>query len=135
LPVRRRTLVLLLGVVGLGAFSLHACSRYGDDIDAVKTAESVIPGQSNEVLAINIAGARGKIEWEAAPAPQYENPDIIAVTAVIRRISSGGKRHQVDLMFIHNRQTRKVAFEGALIDGQKQDLLSGALNLFLLQLE
>jgi hypothetical protein len=135
LAVKRRTLVLLLGVIVLGAVSLYACNRYADDIDAVKQAESIVPGQSNEVLAINIAGARSSIAWQAGPAPKYQNPEIVAVTAVIKRVSGNGNKHEVDLMFIHNRQTRKVAFDGALVDGKPQDLMSGALSLFLMQLE
>jgi hypothetical protein len=136
LAVKRRTLVLLLGiVVGLGAVSLYACNRYADDIDAVKQAESVVPGQTNEVLAINIAGARSSIDWQAGPAPKYDNPEIVGVTAVIKRTSGNGNKHQVDLMFIHNRQTEKVAFDGAVVDGKPQNLVSGAMSLFLMQLE
>jgi hypothetical protein len=136
LAVKRRTLVLLLGiVVGLGAVSLYACNRYADDIDAVKQAESIVPGQTNEVLAINIAGARSSIDWQAGPAPKYDNPDIVGVTAVIKRTSGNGNKHRVDLMFIHNRQTKKVAFDGAIVDGKPQDLVSGAMSLFLMQLE
>ena len=136
MAVKRRTLVLLLGiVVGLGAVSLYACNRYADDIDAVKQAESVVPGQTNEVLAINIAGARSSIDWQAGPAPKYDNPEIVGVTAVIKRTSGNGNKHQVDLMFIHNRQTEKVAFDGAVVDGKPQNLVSEAMSLFLMQLE
>ena len=136
MAVKRRTLVLLLGVVvGLGAVSLYACNRYADDIDAVKQAESIVPGQTNEVLAINIAGARSSIDWQAGPAPKYDNPDIVGVTAVIKRTSGNGNKHRVDLMYIHNRQTKKVAFDGAVVDGKPQDLVSGAMSLFLMQLE
>ncbi len=95
----------------------------------------MIPGQTNEVLAINVAGARSSIDWQAGPAPKYDNPEIISVTAVIKRTSGNGNKHRVELMYIHNRQTKKVAFEGALIDGKPQDLVSGAMSLFLMQLE
>ncbi len=127
-------LLLLLCTVGVG---FTACNRYGDDIDAVKTAESVVPGKSNEVLAIDIAGARGTIEWQGGAAPQYQSDDIVGVTAVIKRVSANGNRHQIDLQFIHNRQTKRVAFDGLLLDGKKQDLVSGVLGLgrFMLQLE
>ena len=125
-------LVLLFCAVGVG---FTACNRYGDDIDAVKTAQTVIPGKTNEVLAIDIAGARGTVEWAGGPAPQYQSDDIVGVTATIKRVSATGNRHQIELDFIHNRQTKKVAFDGALVDGKKQDLVSGALNLFMMQLE
>jgi len=125
-------LLLLLCAVGVG---FAACNRYGDDIDAVKTASSVVPGKTNEVLAIDIAGARGTIEWQGGLAPQYQSDDIVGVTAVIKRVSATGNRHQIDLQFIHNRQTKKVAFDGAVVDGKKQDLVSGALSLFMMQLE
>ena len=132
---KRRTLVLLLAAIGFGAAALAACDRYADDIDAVKVAESVVPGKTNEVLTIDIAGARGTVEWNGGPAPQYESPDIVAVAAVIKRIGASGKRHVVELDFVHNRQTKRVAFDGAKLDGQKQDLVTGAMNMFLMQLE
>ena len=136
MPVRRRTLVLLLGVAALGGVAtLYACNRYADDIDAVKQAQSIVPGQNNEVLAMNIAGARSSIDWQAGPSPKYDNPDIIGVTAVIQRTSGNGNKHRVELIYIHNRQTKKVALDGVLVDGKPQDLVSGAMNLFLLQLE
>jgi hypothetical protein len=125
-------LVLLFCAIGVG---LVACDHYGDDVDAVKTAETVVPGKTNEVLAIDIAGARGTIEWQGGPAPQYQSDDIVGVTAVIKRVSATGNRHQIELDFIHNRQTKKVGFDGVLVDGKKQDLVSGAFNLFMLQLK
>ncbi len=54
---------------------------------------------------------------------------------MIKRISGNGNKHEVALEFINNRQTKKVAFDGAIVDGKKQDMLSGALALFLMQLE
>ena len=54
---------------------------------------------------------------------------------MIKRISGNGNRHEVELDFINNRQTKKVAFDGAVVDGKKQDMLSGALSVFLMQLE
>jgi hypothetical protein len=125
-------LLLLLCAVGVG---FAACNRYGDDIDAVKTTDTVIPGKTNEVLAIDIAGARGTVEWQGQPAPQYQSEQIVGVTAVIKRVSATGNRHQIELDFVHNRQTKKVGFDGVLVDGKKQDLVSGAFNLFMLQLE
>jgi hypothetical protein len=129
-----RRLVLALAICA-SSVGLAACDRYGDDIDAVKTADSIVPGKSNEVLAIDIAGARGTVEWSGQEAPQYQSGQIVGVAAVIKRVSGNGNRHQVELDFIHNRQTKKVAFDGALVDGKKQDLVSGALNLFMMQLE
>ena len=125
---------LVRGVL-LSLLLLAGCDRYADDVEAVKAADTVVPGKSNEVLAIDVAGARGTIVWQAGPAPQYESPDIVGVQAVIKRIGATGKRHEVELDFVHNRQTKKVAFDGAKVDGQKQDLISGALSLFLMQLE
>jgi len=128
-PVR---LALIL-VVAVAA--LTGCDRYADDIDTVKRAEAVIPGKTNEVLAVEIAGARGTVDWKGGPAPKYESADIVGVQAVIKRISANGNRHEIELDFINNRQTKKVAFDGAIVDGKKQDMLTGALSLFLMQLE
>jgi len=126
----RLALILVVAVAALAG-----CDRYADDIDTVKRAESVIPGKTNEVLAVEIAGARGTVEWKGGPAPKYESADIVGVQAVIKRISANGNRHEIELDFINNRQTKKVAFDGAIVDGKKQDMLTGALSLFLMQLE
>jgi hypothetical protein len=128
-----RARLALIVIVAVAA--LTGCNRYGDDIDAVKVADSIIPGKSNDVVAVEIAGARGVVQWNAGPAPKYESDDIVGVQAVIKRISGNGNRHEIELDFIHNRQTKKVAFDGAIVDGKKQDMLSGALTLFLMQLE
>ena len=125
----------LAWIVIVAVAALGGCNRYGDDIDAVKLAESIIPGKTNDVVAVEIAGARGTVEWTGGPAPKYESDDIVGVQAVIKRISGNGNRHEIELDFIHNRQTKKVAFDGAVVDGKKQDMLSGALTLFLMQLE
>jgi hypothetical protein len=126
----RLALILVVAVA-----ALTGCDRYADDIDAVKRADSVIPGKTNDVLAVEIAGARGTVEWKGGPAPKYESDDIVSVQTVIKRISGNGNRHEVVLEYINNRQTKKVAFDGAIVDGKKQDILSGALALFLMQLE
>ena len=123
----------LFVVVAVAA--LTGCDRYADDIDTVKRAESVIPGKNNEALAVEIAGARGTVEWKGGPAPKYASSDIVGVQAVIKRFSGNGNKHEVELDFINNRQTKKVAFDGAVVDGKKQDMLSGALAFFLMQLE
>ena len=132
---RRLVPGVLLTLVLLALVPLAGCDRYADDVDAVKTAETVVPGKSNQILAIDIAGARGTVEWHGGPATQYESADIVGVQVVIKRIGATGKRHEIELDFVHNRQTKKVGFDGAKVDGQKQDLISGAMSLFLMQLE
>jgi hypothetical protein len=116
---------------------LAACGEsYGPDIAAVKAAETV-PGTANDKLVDELAGARGKVTWEGGPAdPRYkDNPAIVAVNATIERTTRLGERRVIRLQFIHNRQTRQVALDGMLVDGQPQDLVAGALNLMLLQLQ
>ena len=81
---------------------------------------------------MDLAGARASIDWSAEQAKQYDNDDIIAVTAEINRIGQAGQRSKVELVYLHNRQTKKVAFKELRLNGQRQDLLSGALNLLLL---
>jgi hypothetical protein len=41
----------------------------------------------------------------------------------------------VVLEYLNNGQTRKIALERVLVDGQPQGLVSGMLNLLLMQLE
>jgi hypothetical protein len=129
--VRSRLVLAVFVVVA----ALTGCDRYADDVDTVKHAESIVPGKNNEAIAAEIAGARGTVEWKGGPAPKYESADIVGVQAVVKRISANGNKHEVELDFINNRQTKKVAFDGAVVDGKKQDMLSGALAVFLMQLE
>ncbi len=125
--VRRSILILPLA----GALALVGCDSYESDIAAVKRAKTV-PGQTNEELVMDLAGARASIEWTAERSQVYDNDDIIAVIATIHRLGQQGRRSKVDLVYIHNRQTQKISFEELRLNGQRQDLLSGALNLFLL---
>ena len=114
---------------------LAACGGYGSDIDAVKQAEAT-PGQTNEAWVNTIAGARGHVDWSAGKAAAYNNSDIIEVVATIDKpaVNDGGP-HKIELHFIHNRQTEKVALDSVVVDGKSQGLLGGALNLLLLQLQ
>jgi hypothetical protein len=125
--VRRFILILPLA----GTLALLGCDSYKSDIAAVKQAKT-LPGRTNEELVMDLAGARASIEWTAEPSKLYDNDDIIAVTATINRLGQQGQRSKVDLAYIHNRQTKKVSFEELRLNGQRQDLLSGGVNLMLL---
>ena len=127
------------GVLALAAAAamLAGCGAdYGADVEAVKQAETV-PGTANGKLVDELAGARGKVTWAGgkAEARSQDNPAIVAVTATIERLTRLGEKRSIVLQFIHNRQTRQVALDGMLVDGKPQDLLAGALNLMLLQLQ
>jgi hypothetical protein len=115
---------------------LAACGENFDaDIEAVRAARS-ITDDTNDELAREIAGARGQVEWIGSRFEKYEdNEFIVGVTARIERTTRAGAKRLVELQFIRNRQTDRVAFEQVRIDGRPQDLIGGALNLLLLQLE
>ena len=113
---------------------LAACGSYGSDIAAVKKAEAT-PGTTNEAWVNDIAGARGHVEWSAGKVASHNNDDIVEVVASIDRPSANGGSHKIELHFIHNRQTDKVALDNVTVDGKSQGLLGGALNLLLLQLQ
>jgi hypothetical protein len=113
---------------------LAACSSYDSDIAAVKNAEAT-PGQTNEAWVNTIAGARGHVDWSAGKAAAYNNSDIVEVIATIDKPAATGGNHKIELHFIHNRQTEKVALDNVVVDGKSQGLLGGALNLLLLQLQ
>jgi len=125
--VRRCILMVPLA----GTLALLGCDSYKSDIAAVKRAQT-LPGETNEELVLDLAGERAHVEWTAERSKVYDNDDIIAVTAEIDRLGQFGQRSKVDLVYIHNRQTKKVDFYELRLNGQRQDLLSGALNLMLL---
>lgn len=125
----------VIATVALALPAVTACDSYKEDVATVQQAESIVPGRSNDALAREIAGARGGVKWEGAKAERYNNDAIVLVTANIDRVGQSGADHKIALEFINNRETRKVAFEQAFIDGKPQSLLGGALTLFLLQLD
>jgi hypothetical protein len=130
-----RHLLRLLVVVALAGGLAAACDSYKDDIAAVKAAETT-GGTTNEDFANQIAGARGKVTWAASKPEAYkDNPDIVMVTATIEKTTTSGAKRVVVLEYLNNRQTKKVALERVLVDGQPQGLVSGMLNLLLMQLE
>ena len=127
----RRVLVLAVTLV----LMLAACGGFQEDMDVVK--QSTVPtGIANEELTRQLAGARGKVAWSAERPEKYkDNEHIVLVRATIDRIGRSGAEHQVVLDWIHNRQTRKVDLERMLVDGEEKDLVGGALQLLLLQLD
>jgi hypothetical protein len=130
-----RNLIRILAIVLLAGGILAACDSYEDDIAAVKAAETT-SGGTNEDFANQLAGARGKVTWAASEPEAYkDNPDIVMVTATIEKTATSGAKRVVVLEYLNNGQTRKIALERVLVDGQPQGLVSGMLNLLLLQLE
>jgi hypothetical protein len=126
---------LSAGLFLSAALALAGCDRYADDIAAVKQAQ-VLGDTTGEKLCTDLAGARGSFEWAAGKSETYrDNPDIVQVTCKVTRATSSGAVRHVDLEFIHNRQTRKVALDRVLIDGQEQNIVSGMINLLLMQLQ
>ncbi|MES1153044.1 MAG: hypothetical protein ABUL54_14170, partial [Dongia sp.] len=107
--VRGALLILLCAVVGV----FTACDRYSDDVQAVRAASSIVPGMSNDVVMITIAGARGQVDWEASRG----DGDNVIVAVFIDRLSGSGTRHKVEFDFIHDRKTAKVTFDGVRVDG------------------
>jgi hypothetical protein len=130
-----RTAGLLLSAGLAVALGLSACDRYGDDIALVKKSP-VLGDTTGDKLCTDTAGARGKFEWSAGKSETYkDNDQIVQVTCKVTKPSASGGQHVVEFEFIHNRQTEKVALDRLLIDGKEQNLLSGAMNLMLMQLD
>ena len=126
----------ILFVAAACAGTLAACSDYTKDIEAVRQARTVVEDQTNDDLARQLAGARGKVDWEAERPDKYaDNEHIVGVTAKIERTTRAGGKRLIELQFIRNRQNQQIAFEQLVIDGHPQGLLSGPINLLLMQLE
>ncbi|MGH6830435.1 MAG: hypothetical protein ACREDG_04710, partial [Methylocella sp.] len=92
--------------------------------------------RTNDELAREIAGARGKVEWSAGRPEKYQDNEFnVGVDATIERTTRAGAQRVVVLHFVRNRQNQQIAFDGLAIDGRPQDLIGGALNLLMMQLE
>lgn len=135
MPALRLKHLYVIATVALALPAVTACDSYKDDVATVQAAETIVPGKSNDAIAREIAGARGSIAWKGEKAERYNNDAIVLVTADIDRVGQSGASHKVQLEFVNNRETRKVAFEQAYIDGKPQTLLGGALALFMMQLD
>lgn len=118
--------------LGFALVLVAGCDSYKDDIASVQAAETT-PGQTNAELATDIAGANGKVEWSATEADGRE--DTVRVAADIERPADSGPAHEIRLEFLHDRKDRQVVLDRVLVDGREQNLVSGVLNLLLMQLE
>jgi hypothetical protein len=124
--VRRCIMVVQLAT----AFVLAGCDNYESDIQAVQRA-AILPGLSNEELVMDLAGERSSAAWDATSTDRDE---VIEVIATINRVGKAGKRSTVELYYSHNRQTEDVTLDRVLLNGKRQDLASGAINLMNLNL-
>ncbi|HWA46725.1 MAG TPA: hypothetical protein VG742_00555 [Dongiaceae bacterium] len=117
------------------AFALAGCENYESDIQAVQQA-TILPGLSNEELVMDLAGERASAEWDAESS---DRDGVIEVIATINRVGQAGKRSTIELHYSHDRNTKSVTLDRVLLNGKRQGLASGAidlnnLNLFKLQL-
>ena len=119
--VRRCIIVFQLAT----ALLLAGCENYESDIRAVQQA-NILPGITNKALILDLAGERASVEW-AGDSTHID--DVVAVVATINRVGKAGKRSTIELHYSHNRQTQDVTLDRVLLNGKRQDLASGAINL------
>ena len=112
------------------AFLLAGCENYEADILAVQRA-AILPGLTNEALVLDLAGERASAQWDANSTDRDE---VIEVIATINRVGKAGKRSTIELHYSHDRQTKDVTLDRVLLNGKRQDLASGAINLMNLNL-
>jgi hypothetical protein len=127
-PAMRRSLLALALAAGL----LAACDSFDADIEAVQAAETT-PGQTNAEFAAEIAGDDGSVDWSAEKVDGREGT--VRVTADIDRPSRSGPAHEIRFEYLHERGSGRVRLDRVLVDGREQSLLTGMLNLLLLQLD
>ena len=125
-----RRVILIVACVG----SIAACSPFGDDIDAVKDAETA--GIRNEDFIQSLVGDEGKVEWSARRWEQYpKNSSIIFVEATVEKQTRDGKKRKIVVQYAYNRISESTSLHDILVDGQSQGALGGALQMLLLRLE
>ena len=114
--------------------ALGACSRYGEEIDAVKAATT--GGVTNEELALRLAGPNGTVEWRGRKPDQYaEVSNMVLVEAAVDKTTREGEPRSIVIQYLYNRWTEKVSLFEVLVDGEPQGILAGTLQLLLLQFE
>ncbi|MEX0810139.1 MAG: hypothetical protein WD044_15550 [Dongiaceae bacterium] len=109
-----------------------ACDNYDADIEAVQAAEFA-PGRTNAEFADELAGPDGSVAWSAEKVDGREGT--VRVIADIERPASSGRAHEIRFEYLHDRGTARIRLDRALVDGREQSLLSGMLNLLLMQLD
>ena len=120
-------------VAALIALALVAgCDSYDDDIAAVQAAETA-PGKTNAELAADMAGPQGSVDWSADAVEGREGT--IRVAAEIERPTGSGPAREIRLEYLRERGSGRVVLDRVLVDGREQNLVSGVLNLLLMQLE
>lgn len=119
--VRRCIIALQLAT----ALLLAGCENYDSDIRAVQQA-NILPGVTNQALILDLAGERASVEWAG---DSTDIDDVVEVVATINRVGKAGKRSTIELHYTHNRQTQDVTLDRVLLNGKRQDLASGAINL------
>ena len=128
-----RRAILIVACVG----SIAACSPFGDDIDAVKDAETA--GMRNEDFVQRLVGDEsdgGKVEWSARRWEQYpKNSSIIFVEATVEKQTRVGEKRKIVVQYTYNRISKRTSLHDILVDGQSQGTLGGALRMLLLRLE
>lgn len=129
--VRRCIIVLQMAT----ALLLAGCDNYESDIRTVQQA-TILPGLTNEELVLDLAGERASAEWDADSS---DRDGVVEVIATINRVGQAGKRSTIELHYSHDRNAKSVTLDRVLLNGKRQGLASGAidlnnLNLFKLQL-
>src|SRR5688572_2280070 len=124
--VRRCIMALQLAA----AFLVAGCENYDADIQAVQRA-AILPGLTNEALVLDLAGERSSAKWAGSGTDQDDNVEVVAT---INRDGKAGKQSTIELFYTHNRQTKVVTLDRVLLNGKRQDLASGAINLMNLNL-
>lgn len=112
------------------ALLLAGCENYASDIAAVQRA-AILPGLTNQDLILDLAGERASVEWEAEGT---DADDVVAVTATINRVGKLGMRSTVELKYLHDRAANSVVLREVRLNGKREPLLSGALDLVNLNL-
>lgn len=125
----------IIALQAAAALALAGCDNYEADIRTVQQA-AILPGLTNQELVMDLAGERASAEWDADSS---DRDGVVEVIATINRVGQAGKRSTIELHYSHDRQTKNVTLDRVLLNGKRQGLASGAidlnnLNLFKLQL-
>ncbi len=137
MPAPRLKHLYVIATVALALPAVTACDSYKEDVATVQAAESRRARQDQR----RASPAKSPVPAVRSPG-RAPRPSVTTTTPSpwSPPISSGSANPvqpitRSQLEFINNRETRKVAFEQAYIDGKPQSLLGGALTLFMMQLD
>jgi hypothetical protein len=114
---------------------LLGCSPYSKDIETVKKMTPYISFNDKATMAEamnNVAGINGSVAWSAFKEKE-DTKDQVRIKIIITTLTKKGTPRMAELVYLFNRNTKKLEQQSVSIDGKEKPMLIGNIELSFLQ--